>query len=158
MHRVDEEIEKAEEDNGKLGHQRLQEVPPIQSNSICTCVPKRLPIDFYDPEWYNRNQNPDEKLNNRRFSEKYWDQLIEPYDISHKIHPDDKDVKSESSTSAELAGTSSEEDIDSSESDKEYIETNSLLYQDTKMAHAPDPNVFAVGSSNDLIQTDWSRW
>ncbi|MBW0542805.1 hypothetical protein O181_082520 [Austropuccinia psidii MF-1] len=189
MRRVDEEIEKAEEDNGKSGHRRLREVPPIQSNSIGTRVPKRLPIDFYDPEWYNSrtagkktisadtfnvaflpdasmsirgNQHPDEKLNDRRFSEKYWDQLIEPYDISHEIQPDDEDVESESNTSAELARTSSEEDIDSSESDEEndeeYIERNSLLDQDTEMAHAPDPNVFAVGSSNDLMQTDWSRW
>ncbi|MBW0575639.1 hypothetical protein O181_115354 [Austropuccinia psidii MF-1] len=139
MFRVDEEIEKAEEDNGKSGHRRLQEVPPIQ-----------------------RNENPDEKPNNRRFSRKYWDQLIEPYDISHEIHPDDEDVKSESNTSAELARTSSEEDIDSLESDEEndeeYIETNSLLDQDTKMAHALDPNVFSVGSGNELMQTDWSRW
>ncbi|MBW0573793.1 hypothetical protein O181_113508 [Austropuccinia psidii MF-1] len=189
MPRVDEEIEKAEEDNGKSSHQRLQEVPPIQSNSICIHVPNQLPINFYDPEWYNShtagkktiyadtfnvaflldysmsiqgNKNPDEKLNDRCFSEKYWDQLIEPYDISHEIHLNDKDVISETNTSAKLVRTSSEEYIDSLESneenDEEYIETNSLLDQDTKMAHAPEPNVFAVGSSNDSMQTDWSKW
>ncbi|MBW0579827.1 hypothetical protein O181_119542 [Austropuccinia psidii MF-1] len=74
------------------------------------------------------NQHPYEKLNDRRFNEKYWDQLIEPYNISHNIHPNDKDVESESNTSAELARTLSEEDIDSSESDEEndeeYIEIN----------------------------------
>ncbi|MBW0524787.1 hypothetical protein O181_064502 [Austropuccinia psidii MF-1] len=98
MRRLDEEIEKAEEDNGKSGHQRLQEVPPIQSDSIFTHIPKRLLIDFYDPEWYNSctagkrtisadkfnvvflpdasmsirgNQHPDENLNDRHLSDKY---------------------------------------------------------------------------------------
>ncbi|MBW0508253.1 hypothetical protein O181_047968 [Austropuccinia psidii MF-1] len=137
MRREDEGIEKTEEGNGNSSHQRIQEVPPIQFDSIYTCVPKPLPINFYDPEWYNSctagkktisantfnvdflpdasisskgNQHPDDKLDDRCFREKYWDQLIEPYNISHEIHPDEKDVESESNTSAELGRTSSEED------------------------------------------------
>ncbi|MBW0590703.1 hypothetical protein O181_130418 [Austropuccinia psidii MF-1] len=30
-------------------------------------------------------QHPDERLGDRKFTHKYWDQLIEPYNISHEI-------------------------------------------------------------------------
>ncbi|MBW0542055.1 hypothetical protein O181_081770 [Austropuccinia psidii MF-1] len=35
-------------------------------------------------------QHPDEKRGDRCFTEKYWDRLILPYDISHEIHQEEE--------------------------------------------------------------------
>ncbi|MBW0495793.1 hypothetical protein O181_035508 [Austropuccinia psidii MF-1] len=112
MRRVDEEIEKAESHNRKTSNQHHRLVPNKPVTSIYNQVPRGLPIDFYDPSWFNSHtdgqktltadsfdfafipdeseslrgiQHPNERLGHRNFTENYWDQLIEPYDISHKI-------------------------------------------------------------------------
>ncbi|MBW0558109.1 hypothetical protein O181_097824 [Austropuccinia psidii MF-1] len=112
MRRLDEEMQKVEQMDGKSSQQHQRYIPETPLKSVCTRVPKRLPIDFYNPLWLNDCpagqktitcdafniaflpnsseslcgiQHPDEKLSDRRFTEKYWDQLIVPYDISHEI-------------------------------------------------------------------------
>ncbi|MBW0529292.1 hypothetical protein O181_069007 [Austropuccinia psidii MF-1] len=74
--------------------------------------------NFYDPTWFNIRppgqktviadylnvaflpnssasirgvQHPDEKLSDRKFTEKYWEKVIGPYDISHEIPNEDSD-------------------------------------------------------------------
>ncbi|MBW0520689.1 hypothetical protein O181_060404 [Austropuccinia psidii MF-1] len=53
MRRVDEEIEKAERDNGKTSNQRQRLVPKKPATSICNQVPRGIPIYFYNPSWFN---------------------------------------------------------------------------------------------------------
>ncbi|MBW0554252.1 hypothetical protein O181_093967 [Austropuccinia psidii MF-1] len=118
MRRVDEEMEKVDQDNGFKSQRREQYVPAIPAKSTCTQVPKGLPIDIYDPTWFNScppgqktvisdylnvallpdssasiwgTQHTNEKLSDKKFTENYWDKVIGPYDISHKISNEDSD-------------------------------------------------------------------
>ncbi|MBW0555859.1 hypothetical protein O181_095574 [Austropuccinia psidii MF-1] len=61
MRRVDAEIRKVLGENGKRLQQRIREQPPHSIPSSCNQVPKGLPIDFYDPGWYN-NFTPGQKV------------------------------------------------------------------------------------------------
>ncbi|MBW0558485.1 hypothetical protein O181_098200 [Austropuccinia psidii MF-1] len=81
--------------------------------------PKGLPIDFYDPKWFNNFpvgqktvvadafkvaflpdasqsirgiKHPDERLSDRNFTEKYWERCIADYDLSHDIAKEDEDL------------------------------------------------------------------
>ncbi|MBW0581397.1 hypothetical protein O181_121112 [Austropuccinia psidii MF-1] len=177
MHRVDEEMEKVDQDNGMKSQRRKQYVPAVPAKSICTQVPKGLPIDFYDPTWFNSRppgqktvisdylnvaflpdslasiwgiQHTDEKLSDRKFTGKYWDKVIGPYDISHKI-PNEYSDESEGELSDGLDVVSNQEQSE----DEEYEEgeINPGLEQDTKMAHAQDLNCYTVPHQN-----DWAGW
>ncbi|MBW0460809.1 hypothetical protein O181_000524 [Austropuccinia psidii MF-1] len=53
MQRVYEEISKAKKDNGKISNQREHLIPDEPFKSVCTRVPKGLPISFYDLSWFN---------------------------------------------------------------------------------------------------------
>ncbi|MBW0578885.1 hypothetical protein O181_118600 [Austropuccinia psidii MF-1] len=100
MQRLDEEIQKVQHMDGKSSQQHQRHIPETPLRSVCTRVPKHLPIDFYNPLWFNdcpagqktiicdafnvaflpnaseslrRIQHPDEKLSDRHFTEKHWD-------------------------------------------------------------------------------------
>ncbi|MBW0538442.1 hypothetical protein O181_078157 [Austropuccinia psidii MF-1] len=117
LRRVDEGILKAEEANGKRSQRREHHLPAPGEGSISKKVPNQLPIDFYNPDWFNNlmagqksqfadvhqvaffpdvskcllgKQNPNWRLSDKRFTQKYWDQIIEPYHISHMIENDDE--------------------------------------------------------------------
>ncbi|MBW0559816.1 hypothetical protein O181_099531 [Austropuccinia psidii MF-1] len=184
MHRVDEEIEKSSRNQrGKSQkHQRIRSktAPPTTFGR----PPKGLPIDFFDPQWFNNCspaqkpihadtmrvaflpdssqsirgiQHPDEKLSYKKFSEKYWDELTQKYDLSHEIPADedddesnseDEDIESESSSNMDIA--SNEENEDESEG-----EENRNLDEDEEMAD----NSQAVGYfSNAGDDFDWENW
>ncbi|MBW0593883.1 hypothetical protein O181_133598, partial [Austropuccinia psidii MF-1] len=167
MRRVDEEIEKAERDNEKTSNQRHRLVPNKPVTSICNRVQRSLPIDFYDPSWFNSCtarqktltddlfnvaflpdaseslrgiQNPNERLGDRNFTQKHWDQLLEPNDISHKT-TNEEDLKTSGDSNNEIDDDS---EVLSSEdkTDKDEVthkgELNQLVDKDTKMEHAPD--------------------
>ncbi|MBW0580121.1 hypothetical protein O181_119836 [Austropuccinia psidii MF-1] len=186
MRRVDEEIEKAERDNGKTSNRRHRLVPDKPVTSICNQVPRGLPIDFHEPSWFNNRkagqktltadsfnvaflpdaseslrgiQHPDERLGDRNFTQKYWDQLIEPYYISHEITNEEDletsgDYNNEINDDSEVV--SSEDKTDNDEVTQEG-ELNQLVEQDTKMEHAPNlRNTF--GPSEISFQNKWSGW
>ncbi|MBW0461702.1 hypothetical protein O181_001417 [Austropuccinia psidii MF-1] len=110
--RADKEMDKCDANIGKRSQRHKQEEPVLPKDSVLTQPPKNLPINSYDPTWYNSHpigentriadtfsvvflvdgtksicgiQHPDKKLSDFRFGEKYWEQIIEPYDISHEI-------------------------------------------------------------------------
>ncbi|KAG0149943.1 hypothetical protein CROQUDRAFT_8051, partial [Cronartium quercuum f. sp. fusiforme G11] len=81
--------------------------------STFTKPPKGLPINFYEPDWFNHvlsasqkseiadcdnvmflpnveqsllgKAHPDKKLSDKKFSKKYWDEGSKVYDMDHKI-------------------------------------------------------------------------
>ncbi|MBW0485161.1 hypothetical protein O181_024876 [Austropuccinia psidii MF-1] len=117
---VDKEIQKAKK--GTSASQKHIHIESKNSNPTAFGqVPQGLPIAFFDPEWYNDCppakktlcddiisiaflpdatesirgiQHPYEKLGNKRFSEKYWDEATQPYDLSHEITAKDDDDES----------------------------------------------------------------
>ncbi|MBW0460470.1 hypothetical protein O181_000185 [Austropuccinia psidii MF-1] len=157
MCRVDEEIKKTDSANGKL------------------------PLDFYNAEWFNSHtpgertviadsgnviflpdasrsiwgqQHKDEKLNDKNFTQKYWDEMTEGYDLSHEISAEEED-KSKNPDSSDLDTTSEEEAENSDEEqinecdgdglDSQEIQGIARLDRDTGMAHVDNPGCFAVG-------------
>ncbi|KNZ53516.1 hypothetical protein VP01_3217g2 [Puccinia sorghi] len=127
-------------------------------------APKNLPLDFYNPEWFNDLQpnvrdlvadthsvaflpkssemlqgtrHPDEKLSDKRFSEKYWAQNTTKYDLTHLIedNQDDSDSGNEDSNDSsycgeevDLSDTSGDddEDVEEQEDDIAFIDDNNL--------------------------------
>ncbi|MBW0487262.1 hypothetical protein O181_026977 [Austropuccinia psidii MF-1] len=157
----DEEIEKALENQGKKSQKHnCIEIEGI-SPTIFGRVPKGLPIDFYNHDWYNNCtaaqktiygdtmkisffpdasqsicgiQHPGEKMNDKRFSEKYWEKATQKYNLSHEIYGDDSDESEsdsediESSSSSGIGSLSNEEgDSDSDLDDNGIMETSQTL-------------------------------
>ncbi|MBW0557443.1 hypothetical protein O181_097158 [Austropuccinia psidii MF-1] len=145
--------------------------PPHIIPSSCNRVPKGLPIDFYDPGWYNNctlgqkvgladtrnvaflldvsnsikgNQDPNETLDSQTFSKKYLDLKIQKYKLPEDMVPEVESDDSENEINASSA------DIDEgSFLDDEDERSDS----DTEMAHAGDPGIFAVPRGN-----AWEGW
>ncbi|MBW0478541.1 hypothetical protein O181_018256 [Austropuccinia psidii MF-1] len=119
MQTLDEEMQKVEQMDCKSSQQHQCPIPETSLKSVLHSSPKTPPIDFYNPLWFHHFpvgqktiicdafnvaflpyaseslcgiQHPDEKLSDRCFTAKYWDQLILPYDISHKI-PQEEELK-----------------------------------------------------------------
>ncbi|MBW0535668.1 hypothetical protein O181_075383 [Austropuccinia psidii MF-1] len=141
MQRVDEEISKAKKDNGKTSNQHECLIPDEPLRSVCTQVPKGLPINFHDPSWFNSRsagqktltadafniaflpdasqslrgiQHSDDRLGDKKFTSKYWDQVIYHYNISHEIPNEDEldDSYEELDTKSEVESTKGESDGD----------------------------------------------
>ncbi|MBW0592535.1 hypothetical protein O181_132250 [Austropuccinia psidii MF-1] len=131
--------EKAERIEQKRSRGRNQIVVDSPSISIHSHPPKGLPIHFYDPSWFNNCppgqkttiadsfnvaflpdasqsirgiQHPDERLNDQSFTEKYWEECAESYDLSHEIAREDEDLESDYSA---IIDNNSESDDDTGE-------------------------------------------
>ncbi|MBW0462208.1 hypothetical protein O181_001923 [Austropuccinia psidii MF-1] len=174
-------------DRGTVLRQRLR--TPLKL--VCTQVPKRLPIDFYNPSWFNDFpagqktiicdafnvaffpnasellrgiQHLDEKLRHRGFTEKYWDRLIVPYDISHEI-PQEEELKGLDGRVSDESEEISSDDGSEGENNNEYEEPpppesgiNKLSDNDTDMAHAEDTNCYIVSQGYNPLENKWSGW
>ncbi|MBW0588768.1 hypothetical protein O181_128483, partial [Austropuccinia psidii MF-1] len=185
MRRVDEEIIKSEQDSGKTSSRRERIIPHEPLKSVGTRVPKGLPIDFYDPSWFNSRsagqktitadafnvaflpdasqslrgaQHPDERLGDRKFTDKYWDILIEPYDISHEIPNEEELDETDEETYDDSEVGSSEDESDEEEEVQEVAESNQLCDEDTPMAEAPEADYFNTGSSHFAFENEWAGW
>ncbi|MBW0497880.1 hypothetical protein O181_037595 [Austropuccinia psidii MF-1] len=86
---------------------RLRETmerPQTDVSPFRTAGQKTLTADVFNvaflpdaSESLRGTQHPNERLGDRNFTQKYWDQLIEPYDISHKIsNEEDLDTSGDS--------------------------------------------------------------
>ncbi|MBW0474921.1 hypothetical protein O181_014636 [Austropuccinia psidii MF-1] len=187
MQRVDEEIEKAERIQGKQSRRRIRiEVDPPEVSPYSQ-PPKGLPIDFYNSKWFNDCpigektvlansfkvaflpnasqsirgiQHPDERLSDRKFTEKYWEKCTASYDLSHEISKEDDGLESDEDESESIENYSkSDEEIVAENNDEEsnQAEFNHVLDFDTPMAHAEDPSEFVVGGSSFLSGDEWKR-
>ncbi|KAG0139089.1 hypothetical protein CROQUDRAFT_102216, partial [Cronartium quercuum f. sp. fusiforme G11] len=107
--RLDVEMLKEAEVSGKASRRRIRKLPRIPIPSTFKKAPKNLPVDFYDPEWFNQLapgqkrliadvkqvaflpnaaqsllpvHHPDEQLGDTLFAGKYLDVILEAYDLS----------------------------------------------------------------------------
>ncbi|MBW0489057.1 hypothetical protein O181_028772 [Austropuccinia psidii MF-1] len=113
--RVDEEIEKSDNAQKKRCQQCQRHIPGKGLASISKYIPKGLPINFYDPKWFDSstagqkrssnafkiaflpdasksllgNQYKDEQLSDKWFTDKYWEKAIETYNITHELANDE---------------------------------------------------------------------
>ncbi|MBW0476128.1 hypothetical protein O181_015843 [Austropuccinia psidii MF-1] len=187
MRRIDEEIEKAQNAERKGNQRRQRHMPADGMASISKYAPKGLPIDFYDPDWYNNrtagqkrsfadsynvaflpdasksllgNQHPDERLSDKRFTQKYWEEVIEAYDISHEMVNDDNVDDSIANDSEDLEYLN-EETIDEANSinqaNNDQGELSHLEDLDTEMEYVGDDDV-TVQSHNTFftLPNEWS--
>ncbi|KAG0139000.1 hypothetical protein CROQUDRAFT_55381, partial [Cronartium quercuum f. sp. fusiforme G11] len=124
--RLDVEILKEEELNGKTSRKRIRKLPKTPAVSEFSRAPKNLPIDFYDLNWFKElppaqkrlmtdtenvaflpdaaqsllpTRHPDEKLGDAKFTAKYLDVFLEAYNLSDDEGEDD------------FAGTDEDEDV-----------------------------------------------
>ncbi|MBW0536001.1 hypothetical protein O181_075716 [Austropuccinia psidii MF-1] len=169
MRRLDEEIEKAYRAQKKRTQRREHLLPKDGCASISTYAPEGLPIDFYDPNWFNNRtesqkriisdsnsiaflpdatksllgkQNQDERLSNKWFTQTYWEQVIKDYDISHEIVNDyklDDSLTEESDQLAYLEEKVEENPIN--EAKEESGELEYLIDQDVEMEDAENNNI-----------------
>ncbi|MBW0539279.1 hypothetical protein O181_078994 [Austropuccinia psidii MF-1] len=185
MQRVDEEIIKSEQNSGKTSSRRERIIPHEALKSVGTRVPKGLPIDFYDPSWFNSGsagqktipansfnvsflpnasqslrgaQHPDERLGDRKFTNKYWDQLIEPYDISHKIPNEEELDETDEETYDDSEVGLSEDESNEEEDVQELAQSNQICDEDALMAEAPEADHFNTGSSHLAFENKCSGW
>ncbi|MBW0532099.1 hypothetical protein O181_071814 [Austropuccinia psidii MF-1] len=156
--------------------------------SICKRVPKELLINFYDAVWFNDQtagektifsntfsveflldvsrslwgrQHPDKQLSDWKFSQKYWDKVVVPYNLSHKIEVGDND---ESSAGSISEVKSDEEDIEISEEDMDDINSGKELEEDprffidrdTEMNNTDGPSNLASVSKDIGFSNEWA--
>ncbi|MBW0543838.1 hypothetical protein O181_083553 [Austropuccinia psidii MF-1] len=189
MRRVDEEIAKAKNIEGKKSqkHECVESKTP--NLTAFGRAPQGLPIDFYDPEWYNDLtpaqktvygdtlkvpfspnalqsirgvQHPNEKLGDKRFTEKHWEKATEKYDLSHEITAEDEDDESNSdfqdidSDSSSNDGSLSRED-----SNMEELAENSNPYDEDKIMEEDSQTHTSqnVGTSKNFgYGYNWENW
>ncbi|MBW0594231.1 hypothetical protein O181_133946, partial [Austropuccinia psidii MF-1] len=53
MRRLDEEMEKADQANQSKNPKRVRHLPVDGIGSISQSAPNGVPIDFYDPKWFD---------------------------------------------------------------------------------------------------------
>ncbi|MBW0561483.1 hypothetical protein O181_101198 [Austropuccinia psidii MF-1] len=149
-------------------------------------------MDFYDPDWFNYwkagqksqfayvhqfaffpdaskcllgKQHPDERLSNKKFSQKYWDQIIEPYNISHVIENDDElDVDSNTNVeSYELEDILAEEfedrNVEESKQGNTHMEQPNNSSEDIEMEYFEDDDTPQKSQQSFFrITNEWSSW
>ncbi|PLW14965.1 hypothetical protein PCANC_17036 [Puccinia coronata f. sp. avenae] len=116
--RLDAVILTSDELDGKRVQRRRHVVPSTPRPSIFTKPPKGQPLDFYSPMWFNgllpqqrmeiaNNREvaflpdarqslmgkrlPSKTLSNRKFTQQFFDQLSQAYDLSHEIEDNNKE-------------------------------------------------------------------
>ncbi|MBW0496502.1 hypothetical protein O181_036217 [Austropuccinia psidii MF-1] len=125
---------------------RWRSCPPGQKTVIADYLNVAFLPDASASIWGIQHTN--EKLSDKKFTEKYWDKVIGPYDISHEI-PNEESDESEGELSDGLDVVSNQEQSE----DKEYEEAseegeiNPGLEQDTEMAQ--DIKCYTVPHEND---------
>ncbi|MBW0505256.1 hypothetical protein O181_044971 [Austropuccinia psidii MF-1] len=127
-------------------------------------APQGLPIDFYGPKWYNDltpaqktvygdtmnvallpnalqsirgAQHTNEKLGDKRFTEKRWEKATEQYDLSHAISAEDEDDESNSYfQDIDSDSSSNDGSLSSEDSNMEELAENSNPYDGRRLTNA----------------------
>ncbi|MBW0575186.1 hypothetical protein O181_114901 [Austropuccinia psidii MF-1] len=108
-------------------------------------------------------QYPDERLSDENFSQKYWDKIVVPYDLSYEIEVGDNNESSAGSTSEVK---SDEEDVEISEGNMDNInggqdqeeDPSFFIDRDTEMNNAGGPSTFASGLKDFGFSNEWAGW
>jgi hypothetical protein len=149
--RLDFLMDKDFKSDGRRDQRRKGRMPSRKLESIFTKTPTGLPIDFYDPDWFNDllpaqkhkaaniwlvnflpdanqsllgKQHPDEKLCDSKLINKYWEELTKPYDLNHEIKPVEDDESSSDSEKSDDSSYCGEEVVLSDTSGEEESDDN----------------------------------
>ncbi|KAA1066294.1 hypothetical protein PGT21_027869 [Puccinia graminis f. sp. tritici] len=152
--RLDAAILTSDELDGKRVQRRRRIVPSTPRPSIFTKPPKGQPLDFYNPTWFNDllpqqrmdvantrevaflpdasqslmgKRLPSKKLSDKKFVQQFFDQLTQPYDLTHEIEDNgdeeeetyDEEDSSFKGDEIDLANTSNEEE---DEDDEDFVD------------------------------------
>lgn len=151
---------KEAEITGNTTRRRVRKFPKQPVPSEFKRVPKNLPIDFYDPSWFNQLppgqkrlivnaqqvaflpnaalslnpvRHPDEKLGDNQFTGKYLDIFLEAYQLSDEEEGAfDEENDSGSDTSIDLEAASEGTDEEEEESDTYEEGEYGDLYDDKR--------------------------
>lgn len=120
VRRVENNMLKEELLAGKTSQKHPRVLPKVPIPSIFLAPPTQLPIDCYSPAWYNALSagqkerlvdskhvallpnaaesllaipHPSESLSSSKFNKKYYDRLIEPYQLVTAAESDDEDLE-----------------------------------------------------------------
>ncbi|KAG0139794.1 hypothetical protein CROQUDRAFT_54224, partial [Cronartium quercuum f. sp. fusiforme G11] len=148
MRRVDADIMMCEQVQGKQNHRRHQIRPKHPIESTWVTAPKKLPLDFYDKDWFNKlspnlrlqmvnsenvmflsnvndcllaKHHPDEKLSSKKFTEKYWDKEASGYDMDHlEVNADEEDSEEEGGEGGDSIDLENTSGGEEEEDDEDY--------------------------------------
>ncbi|MBW0493839.1 hypothetical protein O181_033554, partial [Austropuccinia psidii MF-1] len=174
---LDRKMHESDELAGALPPLRPRCRPRVPINSKFKKTPKRVPVDFYPPKWFNnldhaqrfsiantrqvafiptndismsKHLNPDENLRDKAFNEKFWHVVTEPYDLSHEIVESSEDDDDEDDSERNELSDGDIIDLDSSEEDESddgNVE-NTEENQDSQVRWTPDVDEEMVDAFN----------
>ncbi|MBW0514925.1 hypothetical protein O181_054640 [Austropuccinia psidii MF-1] len=169
IRRLDEEIQKADQCNEKMIQTHKHYLPSEGMRSISSFVPEGLPINFYSEYWFDKctagqkrvladsssiafhpdasksllgKQHPNTRPSDKQFTQKYWDEVILPCNISHDITNDedlDDSVNEGSDDLKHLAAENlDQKDENESMAHNQQVEFSHIFNKDTEMEDAED--------------------
>ncbi|MBW0589112.1 hypothetical protein O181_128827 [Austropuccinia psidii MF-1] len=146
---------------GKNDERKPRYQPKVPIPSTMTKAPKLMPLEFYPPEWFNKlnysehfiiadtkkvafiptsnfqmsqQVNSNDFLGDRTLNQKYWDIVMQPYDLSHEIaKSSNEDEDSEESQMNEFSDGNV---IDMQESNNNSMEDTDSENEDEKTDHS----------------------
>lgn len=130
--------------------------PTRPRESLFTRPPMGLPVDFYDKDWFNNTlsvtqrdriadvdnmmflpepelsllgkAHPDERLSDKRFTEKYWSKLAKDYNMDCKIEREDSEDEDSDDDDSSFKGSSV--DLSDTDGDEDGEENEENEYED----------------------------
>ncbi|MBW0473705.1 hypothetical protein O181_013420 [Austropuccinia psidii MF-1] len=147
MRRVDEEIAKAKNIEGKKSqkHERVE----------MAFLPNAL-------QSIRGVQHPNEKLGDKKFTEKHWEKATEQYDLSHEIAAEDEYDESNSDfQDIDSDSSSNDGSLSSEDSSMEELGENSNPYDEDEMMEEDSQTHTSqnVGTSKNFgYGYDWENW
>lgn len=157
--RLDVEMIKEMEVNGKASRRRIRKLPKVPIASEFKRAPRNLPIEFYDPTWFKQlapgqkrlmvdsenvallpdasqsllpTRHVDEKLSDARFTAKYLDAITEPYELTDEEG----------------------EEVEDEEDEEEEDEDEELNSQDEEAKEEEDDGLFDEGECGGLYDDE----
>ncbi|MBW0582234.1 hypothetical protein O181_121949 [Austropuccinia psidii MF-1] len=110
-------------------------------------------------------QHPNEKMNDKRFAEKYWEQATQKYDLSHEIHGDDSDESesdsedNESSSISDIGSLSNEESDSDRGKGSNELDDNEIMEEDSQMETSQTFPAEIIGQSSGMgYGYNWKNW
>lgn len=162
--------------NGKNSRRRVRKLPKQAIPSTFNKAPKNLPINFYNPKWFNGLQSgqkrlvanceavaflpnaaqsllpirhPDEKIGDNAFNGKYLDILKEAYDMSDEEENgfDEGEEESDGDTSIDLEAESDGAEDEEEEDSDVYDEGDyGDLYEDKSESDEAEEDATDAGT------------
>ncbi|MBW0503998.1 hypothetical protein O181_043713 [Austropuccinia psidii MF-1] len=106
------------------------------------------------------NTTSQRKLNDKRLSEKYWEQATQKYDLSHEIHGDDSDESESDSEDIESSSSSGIGSLSNEEGDSDSdLDDDEIMEEDSQMETSQTLPAQIIGTSSGIgYGYDWENW